>query len=418
MTRLPAPATPQAPKQAPKEVSYPHLMALGITTRLMVDTVAQLFNPFLTIFAIGLGLNVVTLGQLLSLRSIMGLGAPFIGAMADRHGYRRTMRLMLLLIIVGLLLVGSSSGLLLVVPGIIIMGMGLAGFVPTLHAYLSTRLPYTQRARGLGMLEYSWALAGIIGLSAMGQLIALSSWRAPLFVLAAGLAIMWIALGALPPARPQASPDPALVPSFDMVDKPAERLRNFFNLGDRARSAYAAIIADMLLFFAGMQLFITHGAWLNLEYGLGAAALGTVALILGCFDLTASVSVSLFTDRIGKLRSVMLGTGGVMVGYALLPFFNQNLVGAVLGIALTRTCFEFGIVSQISLISEQVPTQRGKIISLAAAFVLGGGTVANLLGPWLYTTRGVAGLSWAGIGATALALVLLYTQVDEVDSSD
>jgi predicted MFS family arabinose efflux permease len=389
-------------------------MALGITTRLLVDTIAQMFNPFLTIFATGLGVNVVTLGQLLSLRSIMGLAAPLIGSMADRHGYRRMMRLMLVAIIIGVLLVGSSPGLLLAVPGIIIMGIGLAGFVPTLHAYLSARLPYAKRARGLGMLEYSWALAGIIGLYAMGQLIAVSNWRLPLFVLAAGLAVMWIALGALPPVRTAAGHDSLPAPSLATVAKPTARLRLFFNLGDRARSAYAAIIADMLLFFAGMQLFITHGAWLNLEYGLGAAALGTVALILGCFDLVASISVSLFTDRIGKLRSVILGTAGTMIGYAMIPFLNQSLVGAVLGIALTRICFEFGIVSQISLISEQVPAQRGKLMSLAAAFVLGGNTVANLIGPWLYATRGVVGLSWVGIGVTAVALILLITQVDEV----
>ncbi len=405
-------------KQPQKDIAYPHLMALGITTRLLVDTVAQIFNPFLTIFALGLGVNVVTLGRLLSLRSIMGLSVPFIGAMADRHGYRRMMRLMLLFIIAGLLFLGSSTGLLLAVPGILMMGIGLAGFVPTLHAYLSARLPYAKRARGLGMLEYSWALAGIIGLYAMGQLIAISNWRVPLFVLATGLAVMWVALRALPLTRPLASDDPALVPTVELVNNPAKRLRTFFHLGQRARSTYAAIIANMLLFFAGVQLFIVHGAWLNLEYGLGAAALGTVALILGCFDLMASISVSLFTDRVGKLRSVMLGTGGVMVGYAMLPFFNQSLFGAVLGIALTRACFEFGIVSQISLISEQVPAQRGKIISLAAAFVFVGDTIANLIGPWLYATQGVAGLSWTGMGATAVALLLLVTQVDEVTESN
>jgi predicted MFS family arabinose efflux permease len=145
--------------------------------------------------------------------------------------------------------------------------------------------------------------------------------------------------------------------------------------------------------------------------------LGSVALVLGCFDLLASVSVSLFTDRFGKLRSVILGTGGVLLGYGLLPFLNSGLVGAVIGIILTRTSFEFGIVSQISLISEQAPDRRGKIMSLAAAFVLMGGTVANLIGPWLYTRYGVAGLSWTGVATMVVALILLVTQVSEVEPS-
>jgi len=393
-------------------------MALGITTRFLVDTVSQIFNPFLTIFASGLGISAVTLGQLLGLRSIMGLTAPAIGAMADQYGYRRMMQIMLLFMVVGTLLIGSSPGLPLAIPGIILMGIGLAGFVPTLHAYLSARLPYAKRARGLGMLEYSWALAGIFGLYLVGQLIAISHWRVPLFVLAAGLAVMLVALGTLPPVQVQPGHSPTLFPPSKSVDRPLARLRAFFRLGERARSAYAAIIADMLLFFAGMQLFVTYGAWLNLDYGLGAAALGTVALILGCFDLLASITVSLFTDRIGKLRSVILGTAGVLLGYAMLPFLNHSLIGAVIGIAFTRTAFEFGLVSQISLISEQLPAQRGKMISLAAAFVLSGGTIASLAGPWLYTTQGITALCWTGIGATALALVLLITQVDEGAESE
>ena len=47
-------------------------------------------------------------------------------------------------------------------------GLGIACFVPNLHAYLSARLPYSLRARGLGMVEYSWALTGIIGAVALG----------------------------------------------------------------------------------------------------------------------------------------------------------------------------------------------------------------------------------------------------------
>ena len=400
------------------DIGYPRLMALSISTRLLVDTTVQIFNPFLTIFASGLGVSVITMGQLMSLRSIMGLTAPMIGTWADRHGYRRVIRLTLLAIIVGLLLVGSSRTFAVATVGIVVMGLGIAGFVPTLHAYLSARLPYTTRARGLGMLEYSWALAGIIGLSVAGQIIAVSGWRLPLFLLAGGLIVMWFLLRALPTARlptanRSADIEPRPLPIFTFR---RQSIRDFFHLGDRAHSAYSTIIAGMLLFFAGMQLFITHGVWLNREYGLDASALGAVALALGCFDLIASVSVSLFTDRIGKLRSVILGATGVLIGYTIMPFLNAGVVGAVISIAVTRVCFEFGIVSHISLVSEQAPTQRGKLISLSSAIVTGGGTVATLTGPWLYTTQGIWGLVWSSVSATAIAVLLLATQVTEVET--
>lgn len=410
-------STAPATSDSSSEITYPRLMVLSIATRLLVDTAAQIFNPFLTIFAAGLNVSVITMGQLLSLRSIMGLAAPIIGTLADRHGYRRVMRLMVLAIMVGLLLVGMSRSVLLVVSGIIVMGIGLTGFVPTLHAYLSSRLPYHKRARGLGMLEYSWALAGIFGLYTMGQLIAFSNWRVPLFVLALGLGVMWFFLGALPSARPQGEQATAHGASSETAAQQPipwpRRVRDFFDLGESSRSAYSAILAGTFIFFGGMLLFIAHGAWLNFEYGLGAAALGTVALILGCFDLSASVSVSLFTDRIGKLRSVILGAIGLLLGYLLIPFLNGDLFGAMAGIIITRTAFEFGIVSHISLISEQAPEQRGKIMSLSSAFVLCGGTVATWAGPWLYATQGVQGLSWAGSVAAIVALILLWTQVRE-----
>ena len=79
--------------------------------------------------------------------------------------------------------------------------------------------------------------------------------------------------------------------------------------------------------FAAVQFMIIYGAWLSDEYGLTAGQLGTVALVFGLFDLTASVSVSLFVDSIGKWRSVLLGACAALAGYILIPFFNCRRAG-------------------------------------------------------------------------------------------
>lgn len=393
------------------ELSFPQLMGLSISARLLTDTVGQLFNPFLTIFAAGMGIDVVTLGRLLSLRLVTGIFTPVIGALADRHGYRRMLRLALLCLIIGLLLLGSNGGMVVLVIGMVILGLGQAGFVPTLHAYLSARLPYQIRARGLGILEYSWALAGIVGLFLIGQLMGATGWRVPLFILAGGLGCVWLLFSLLPPAHTDHQHGAA--PSTLAAMTRWGQVVNFFDLGARSRSAYSAILADALLFYAGMHLMVVYGAWLNAQYGLGAAALGSVALLMGCLDLVGSVSVSLFTDRLGKLRSVILGTAGMLIGYALLPFLNVALPIVVAGIAVTRGCFEFAIVSQISLLSEQVPEQRGKMMSLSSAVVMCGGALANITGPWLYVTYGVGGLAIVSVTALAVSLLILATLVRE-----
>ncbi len=398
-----------------RELSFARLITTSITARIIVDTGVQLFNPFLPLIAAGLGTSVVVMGRLVSLRSAMGLLSPAFGAAADRYGYRLVLRIGLLLSAAGMLVVGVSPSAWPAAFGMVVAGLGMAAFVPTLHAYLSARLPYSRRGRGLGMLEYSWALTGIFGLYLMGQLINAAGWRAPFFVLSAGLVVMAVVFSALPSAR-----DANVHPHEDHP-KPARtsviaRTLNFFRLGDNARSAYAAIGVSSFNHFAAVQLMIVYGAWFSAEYGLGAAQLGTVALIFGFFDLTASVSVSLFSDRIGKRRSVLIGSVGALAGYLLLPWLNTGMVIAVLGVAVTRGFFEFSIVSCIPLLSEQVPAQRAKVMTLSSAISLGAVTLANFVAPALYADHGITVVAVTSAVAAAVGLLLLLLFVQEPDA--
>ncbi|OUC06250.1 hypothetical protein RY27_22210, partial [Litorilinea aerophila] len=187
-----------ATQQARGEISFGRLMGTSIAARLLVDTHSQIFNPFLSLFAAGLGTDVVTMGQLVSLRNLMGLCAPFLGVLADRQGYRRVLRLSLLLGAAGSFLIAGSYHLSMAVVGMVLSGLGIAGFIPTLQAYLSARLPYARRARGMGMLEYSWALTGIVSLSLIGWLIQEWGWRAPFWLLGVGMLAMWTVFTTLP----------------------------------------------------------------------------------------------------------------------------------------------------------------------------------------------------------------------------
>jgi predicted MFS family arabinose efflux permease len=193
------------------------------------------------------------------------------------------------------------------------------------------------------------------------------------------------------------------------------RMRQFFRLGANARSAYATIIASALFFFAGMQVMIAHGAWLTAEYGLGPVRLGTVALVLGLSDLCGSGLVSLATDRLGKRRSVLLGSISALIGFMLMPFLNVGVVMAVVGIAVARFGFEFAIVSNISLLSEQVPQQRGKVMTLGAAANLTAATLAGITGPGLYTLYGVWGLSLVSALMAAISIAIVTSRVREME---
>ena len=144
---------------------------MGILAKTLVDTTNQIYNPYIGIIGAGIGVSTVAMGRLISLRSLMGIAAPFLGSLADRVGYRAIMRVCLVL--AGLaMIVGALSGNIYIFGLSMVMGgIGSVGYTPTLHAYLSSRLPYEKRAMGLGIIEYSWALAGIAGLFISGLLI-------------------------------------------------------------------------------------------------------------------------------------------------------------------------------------------------------------------------------------------------------
>lgn len=380
-------------------------------TRLFSDTGLQLFNPFLPIFAEGLGVSIVTLGRLVSLRTAVGIVAPLFGTFADRLGYRFILRLELLLAIVGFILVGISNNIWTAAAGMVVLGAGLTSFTPTLHAFLSERLPWNRRGRGLAIVEYSWALAGIAGLFLIGFLIEFAGWRAPFFLLAGGLAVAWVVFGRVRGAGRPAEQAPRARQAWGEV------IGDFLDLGANARSAWSNMLLSGFIGFAGINIFIVHGAWLNRSYGLRTTQLGTVALLLGVADLAGSGLASLILDRLGKRRSVLLGAGSALFTFLALPQFDVSATLVIAGLALSRFAFEFCIVGNIALLSEQVPAQRGKVLSQGAMVMLAGFSLGSLAGPWLFERFGVVPWSWASAASMAVVVVLLLLTVREPEGA-
>jgi predicted MFS family arabinose efflux permease len=374
------------------DISVRHLITVGVITRLITDTAVQFFFPFLPIIAQGLGTSSVTVGRLISLRSLMGLASPLFGVLADRRGYRFVMRLGLLGAGAGYLVIGLSQTVWQAALGMVLAGLGTFSFIPTLVAYLSSRLPYNRRGLGLGILEYAWAIAGIGGLFLMGLLIEATSWREPLLLLGGGLLVAAWVYGRLP-ARSQTEQQVAGLRSAAMAPTQILRLRHFLDLGKNGRSAWFSIMANGLIMFGAMTFFINYGSWLQADYGLGAADLGRVALILGAADLAGSVLVSVASDRLGQRRSVIGGAVLAGSGFLGLPLLNVALFPVLAGLLLARFAFEFAFVSNLALMSEQIPSQRGKMLTIGASFSLMGTTVAGLTGPLLLAQAGLTGLA-------------------------
>ena len=203
------------PRNNPIIHRLPFLILLGVIAKLFVDTTVQFYGPFLIVFASGIGIGTVAMGRIVAMRSLSGLIAPVLGAAADRIGHRTVMRASLFVLGAAMIVAPITGSVVIFAVAIVISGAGQSGFTPNLHAYLSARLPYEKRAKGLGIVEYSWALAGIVGLFACGYLIEAFSWKAPFLVLGILLIGMSIAFGLLPAEEKK--------PIFDSGRRNAER---------------------------------------------------------------------------------------------------------------------------------------------------------------------------------------------------
>lgn len=372
-----------------------------------MDTGNKVFFPYQPVIAAGLGISTVDLAKLVSWRNLTALVAPFTGVTADRHGYRPVIATCLSLSGIGFLTIFFSQGTAGFLIGIMLAALGGAAAGPNIHAYLSHRLPWEQRSRGLGMVEYAWGLASIVGVSLSGFLIDFTSWRMPFLIIgcaAFGFALMFMRF---PPAgRAQKASAEDQEPWWAIF-------QGLFDLGANWRSAWATLLGDTFTRFAGFLLFINFGTWLSDQFDLGASGLATAVFWLGFSDIVGSVSVSLLGDRVGKRRSVIGGPICGAICFALLPFWTGGLVFVIVGIFLARAFFEFSIVSYLVLASEQTPEHRGKMLALRSAFSLISTFVSTRLGPQLYEAFGVPGFAWPAaisIGLSALVAIFLIRE--------
>ena len=391
------------------DISVKRLIGIGLITRLLVDTAVQMFFPFLPIIAEGMNTTTVTLGRLVSLRSSMGLLSPLFGVMAERRGYRLAMRIGLFLGAIGYTIVASSSTIWVAAIGMIFAGLGTFSFVPTLQAYVSTRLPYKQRARGLGILEYSWALSGIIGLFLVGQIIAVTSWRVPLYLISFGLLVAGILYGRLPATKEQREATlPAEKTSFSLA-----QVWNFFVFPENQKSAWGVLFVVFFIMLGTMAIFINYGTWLAADYGVEAAALGTIALVIGLADLSGSVIASFTGDRVGKRRSLLIGLSLSAIAYIVLPYFDVVLITAVIGLVFTRIAFEYSVVNVLALASEQVPSQRAKVMTLGAAAALLGSSLSGFFSPAFFEAYGLRMITFLPVIAMIIAIIIVVLFVEE-----
>lgn len=392
-------------------------------TRTIINTAFRMIYPFLPAIARGLGVSVESITLAITLRSGMGLLSPAFGSFADVWGRKTALLLGVILFTVGMVLVVVWPTYPALVISLLLVGISKIVFDPAMYAYLGDRVPYNQRGLAIGLSEFGWSGAFLLGIPVAGWLIARSAWPAPYpwgrtsqlgIPLVTGFVpqerwdtpFIWLALLGIGlivllwKILPQDVRDTTTRPS----------LRQGFRTILSYPPALAGLTISFLISASNETVNIVYGVWMEDGFGFQVAALGAASAIIGIAELGGEGFVAVFVDRIGKRRAVGLGLGGYALACMLLPLIGTTWQGALVGLFLFYLAFEFTIVSSIPLMTELVPNARATLMAgNVAAFSLGR-VFGSLIGPILFAfglpVNAIAAALMNLVGLAALLFVL------------
>lgn len=363
--------------------------------RLVLNTGYRFIYPFLPVLARGLGVPLTQAGMLVSARWITGLATPaavrVLGRGERRH---RLIAAGLATFATGAVITAATGVFAGALVGFVLLGLGKPVFDVAAQAYLADRTPYPVRARYLGVIELTWASSLLIGAPAAGWLIARLGWAAPFWAIAvlsgvAFLSMRWV-----------------IEPDAESAERVQPRLA-------LDRSALALLAAIGLYSGASEIMFVVFGAWLEDGFGLSLLGLGAAGVLLAVSELVGEGSTLMWTDRIGKRRSVAIGLVVSAVAYVLLSITNAHFATGMASMALALAGFEFTIVSTFPLASEVRPLARTRFLAILTVGMGLGRAVGAWVGPYLYEKSGLTANTLVAAAANLVALVLLLGWVRE-----
>ncbi len=362
--------------------------------RVVMNTAYRMIYPFLTIFARGLGVDISVISGLVANRAIISAIDPFIFPFIETRGRKFGMLL-------GLGLFIGATALVALFPSLTTLGIalifGLVGyriFDPSLASYVADHTSYEKRGRAIGFMEFGWSLAFIIGVPAMGFVITRSKWSTPFGLLASlgVIAFIFVALTLVDSAKPVHHQDGMFGHLKEIVTTPI---------------VLVALSIGLCMTAANEVVNLMFGVWLEDSFKLQIAALAGASAIIGLSELGGEGLVTLFVDRVGKMRAAGVGLLANCIAAILLPFIGRTELGALVGLFLFYITFEFTIVSLIPLMSEVMPAARATTLSFAGAANSLGRAIGALLAPTLYAF-GFSVVTGAAVAFNLLGLAAVW----------
>ena len=368
-------------------------------SRVTLNLAVRVTYPFLPAIARGLGISFEQAGLLVVARHCVGLTGALWGLLAERKGYGWGMIIGLSALLLGCLTVSVSRTFSLALVGFVLIGISKPVYDPNVQAFASSRIPYSKRARALGILESAWAGSWLVGIPLSGFLIARFGWQSP-FVLISGAALLAIVCTKGLQEVNQTNPD--------NNGSPSQVFHSSGEVVTVSTRPALILLVSLLMVFANENMVIVYGAWLEKQFHLQVQALGLVSILVGLAELGGEFTVVFLVDRFGKRRAILTGLILTGLSYLALPFCQSSIVLAFLGLVVMFFLFEFTIVSIFPYVSELVPSERGKWFAFNFSALVVGRMAGAFLGPWLWQRNAdLYTLVTFSLAAQVMAVVLL-----------
>ena len=346
---------------------------------------------FLPTLVVALSASTRQMTTILGIGEMAGLAMLLIGRQLDRDRERSIIVISLLLTGAGLL-VATTGSLVVFAIGYVVIMLAVSMCTVGGHTYLGRRVRFERRARAIGTFETSWAIALLVGAPVAALLITRFGWRAPFIVFAAVAfvvaLVLWIA--------------------EDHAVLLADAVNNDLAAKPRLTTpAWLTIAASAAIGITGLTTVVIAGTWLDNAFGLSTEGVGLIAMAFGAAELLASSSSAVIADRIGPSRATRIALMLAVVGLVVMTQAGSSLAVGALGLFLFFVGFEFAIVTSFAVVSEAMPSARGRVLSFntAVSTVVRGAGVAS--SGVLYVAFGIAGPAVLSITTAVIAVSLL-----------
>lgn len=372
---------------------FARIIFAATIARLVINITRRFAYPFIPAIAQRLGTPITSVQTALAVSWGVGVFSPVFGALSERFGRKPVMigalAVMALVSVLGVL--APAFWIFAVV--VVVYGICKMIFDPALQAYIGDRVPFAQRARAWGIIELSWSGALFVAAPLTGFVLERAGLQ-PVFagilvLICVSIALVWLFI-------PGDQPEQVVVSTA-----PLQPLLVISVLRQNPR-ALAALGYSFCMIVGQEIFFINYALWMADSFGLMLGTLGVATIVLGLAEASGEMAVSAVGDRFGMHRLALFGALLAGVGFAIVPYLNQNLTVALVGMFALFVMFEMAVVASIGLFTEVLPGARSIMMSANVSAMSLGRLCGALVGGGLFALTGSFGL----IGVVTMGIVL------------